>query len=403
MQHITLPPGQEGTAYVNAAFVRALDSPEVFISPLSYAVAPFTANPDRRKMDIVLDSPKIVKPGEVLHIGHRSAESSRIIVYAVDEGIHQITRYELPKPLPHFFRKRALEVGTEQLLDLIMPEFRFISKSSAFGGDEDEPPKMHLNPFKRRREPPVVFWSGVIESGPDRREVTYEVPDYFAGSLKIMAVVVAAQKIGQNEIQSTVRGPFVLTPNVPVFTAPGDEFTVSLTVARPSKSATKSRFHSRPANTSKSSNPYQQRCKWLQAVNRRHATVCEPKTCLEAAEMTFRAESGGQSIERHTTLSVRPASPFMTEVQSGWFRLANQDLKVARQMYPHFAKREATVSVLPLDSRAVWMLTCGTTHTVARSRSPAAPCRACCWRAPKPTSASHAPKPCSNSTTHSRC
>jgi len=348
VQHITLPPGQEGTAYVNAAFVRALDSPEVFISPLSYAVAPFTANPDRRRMTVELDAPKIVKPGEVLKIGHRSAEASRIVVYAVDEGIHQITRYKLPEPLPHFFRKRALEVGTEQLLDMIMPEFRFITKSSAFGGDEDEPPKLHLNPFKRRREPPVVFWSGVIDSGPDRREVTYQVPDYFAGSLKIMAVSVAAQKIGQSETQSTVRGPFVLTPNVPVFAAPGDEFTVSLTVANNLDAGDQVALS---LTASEHLEIVEAAPATLQVAPGREATTryrLRAKNMPGGAEMTFRADGGGQSIERRATLSVRPASPFMTEVQSGWFRLANQDLKVSRQMYPHFAKREATVSVLPL-------------------------------------------------------
>lgn len=348
VQHITLPPGQEGTAYVNAAFVRALDSPEVFISPLSYAVAPFTANPDRRRMTVELDAPKIVKPGEVLKIGHRSAEASHIVVYAVDEGIHQITRYKLPEPLPHFFRKRALEVGTAQLLDLIMPEFRFISKSSAFGGDEDEPPKLHLNPFKRRREPPVVFWSGVIDSGPDRREVTYQVPDYFAGSLKIMAVSVAAEKIGQSEIQSTVRGPFVLTPNVPVFAAPGDEFTVSLTVANNLDAGDQIALS---LTASEHLEVVEAAPATLQVAPGRETTTryrLRAKNMPGGAEMTFRADGGGQSIERRATLSVRPASPYMTEVQSGWFRLANQDLKVSRQMYPHFAKREATVSVLPL-------------------------------------------------------
>ncbi|MBL9134074.1 MAG: hypothetical protein JNG86_22870, partial [Verrucomicrobiaceae bacterium] len=348
VQHITLPPGQEGTAYVNAAFVRALDSPEVFISPLSYAVAPFTANPDRRRMTVELDAPKIVKPGEVLKIGHRSAEASRIVVYAVDEGIHQITRYKLPEPLPHFFRKRALEVGTEQLLDMIMPEFRFITKSSAFGGDEDEPPKLHLNPFKRRREPPVVFWSGVIDSGPDRREVTYQVPDYFAGSLKIMAVSVAAQKIGQNETQSTVRGPFVLTPNVPVFAAPGDEFTVSLTVANNLDAGDQVALS---LTASEHLEVVEAAPATLQVAPGRETTTryrLRAKNMPGGAEMTFRADGGGQGIERRATLSVRPASPYMTEVQSGWFRLANQDLKVSRQMYPHFAKREATVSVLPL-------------------------------------------------------
>lgn len=348
VQQIPLPAGIEGTAYVNAAFVRALDSPEVFMSPLSYAVAPFTANKDRRRLQVDLDAPKIVKPGEMLRIGHRSAEKSRIVVFAVDEGIHQITRFALPEPLPHFFRKRALEVETEQLLDLILPEFTLLTRSSAFGGDEDEPPKLHLNPFKRRREPPVVFWSGIVESGPERAEVVYEVPDYFAGNLKIMAVAVAPEKIGQSESSCLVRGPFVLTPNVPVFAAPGDEITVSLTVANNldvgdqiALSLTSSEqlevVKSLPAT--------------LQVAPGRESTVrtrLRAKNVPGGAEISFRAEAAGNAMERRATLSVRPATPFMTNVQSGWFRLADHDVKVARQMYPHFAKREATVSVLPL-------------------------------------------------------
>lgn len=348
VQQIPLPPGIEGTAYVNAAFVRALDSPEVFMSPLSYAVAPFTANKDRRRLQVDLDAPKIVKPGETLRIGHRSAEKSRIVVFAVDEGIHQITRFTLPEPLPHFFRKRALEVETEQLLDLILPEFTLLTRSSAFGGDEDEPPKLHLNPFKRRREPPVVFWSGIVESGPDRAEVLYEVPDYFAGNLKIMAVAVAPEKIGQSESQCLVRGPFVLTPNVPLFAAPGDEFTVSLTVANNLETGDQITLS---LTGSEHLEIVESLPATLQVAPGRESTVrtrLRAKNVPGGAGMTFRAEAAGTVMERRATLSVRPASPYMTNVQSGWFRLADHDVKVARQMYPHFAKREATVSVLPL-------------------------------------------------------
>ena len=42
----------------------------------------------------------------------------------------------------------------------------------------------------------MVLWSGLIAAGPDRREITYAVPDYFAGKLNIMAVAVAAEKPG---------------------------------------------------------------------------------------------------------------------------------------------------------------------------------------------------------------
>src|SRR5213078_529142 len=44
IQHIRLPEGFEGSGYINVAFVRALDSKEIFVSPLSYGVVPFTAN-----------------------------------------------------------------------------------------------------------------------------------------------------------------------------------------------------------------------------------------------------------------------------------------------------------------------------------------------------------------------
>jgi hypothetical protein len=229
-QSIQVPGGFEGTGYVNVSYVRTLDSPEVFMSPLSYAVQPFTANPDKRKMALELDAPQRVKPGEVLKIGYKSAKPGRVILYAVDEGIHQITDYKLPQPLTHFFRKRALETETEQLLDLILPEFSLLNRK-AFGGDEDEAMKLNLNPFKRRKEAPVVYWSGLVTTGPERREVSYTVPNYFAGGLKIMAVAVAEDAIGAAETHCIVRGPFVLTPNVPTFAAPGDEFTASLTVA----------------------------------------------------------------------------------------------------------------------------------------------------------------------------
>src|SRR6185295_410824 len=88
-----------------------------------------------------------------------------------------------------------------------------------------------LNPFKRVTEKPVVFWSGVIEAGEQQREVIYDVPDYFDGTLKIMAVAVAGDSVGSVERETLIRGPFVITPSVPVLAAPGDEFEAGVTIA----------------------------------------------------------------------------------------------------------------------------------------------------------------------------
>lgn len=351
VQHITVPNDMEGSAYVNASFVRALDSKEIFTSPLSYAVDHFVANPDKRRIEVKIDAPEKVKPGDVMKIGFSAAKPCRIVVYAVDAGIHQISDYKLPDPLAHLNRKRALEVETEQLMDLILPEFSLIAQHKAFGGDTDKPLRLNLNPFKRRNEPPVVFWSGLIAAGPERREVSYAVPDYFAGKLNVMAVAVAEDGVGRAETSSIVRGPLVLTPNVPFFAAPGDEFVASLTVANNLEGAEANA----PINVVAQVTPHLEVIASPKgAINvaaGKEDTVrfrVRVKNELGGAEITFKAEAAGQVVLRQATLSVRPAAPYLTNVQSGYFRDNTHEVKVTREMFPQYRKLNANVSALPL-------------------------------------------------------
>src|SRR5205823_3711918 len=121
------------------------------------------------------------------------------------------TGYETPDPLGYFFRKCALKVETSQIVDLLMPEFSLL-RSSAFGGDGEA---RRLNPFKRVTEKPVVFWSGVLDANASTGEVIYNVPDYFSGTLRVMAVAVGRDAVGSAEQPALIRGPFVITPGVP--------------------------------------------------------------------------------------------------------------------------------------------------------------------------------------------
>ena len=229
IQHIRLPENFEGSGYINVAFVRALDSKEIFVSPLSYGVVPFTANIEKRRLKIDLQAAAKVKPGEPLHISYKTDRPSKIVIFAVDQGILQVTDYKTPDPLAYLFRKCALGVETAQIVDLIIPEFSLLRSLSAFGGDGGEVQK--LNPFKRVTEKPVVFWSGIIDADTTAREVVYDVPDFFDGTLKIMAVGVSNETAGSADRDALIRGPFVVTPSVPVLAAPGDEFEAGVTVA----------------------------------------------------------------------------------------------------------------------------------------------------------------------------
>src|SRR6202050_5946502 len=59
----------------------------------------------------------------------------------------------------------------------------------------------------------------------------WTVPDTFNGSLQVVSLAVNESSIGVAETKTLVRGDFVLTPNMPVAVAPGDEFEVSVGVA----------------------------------------------------------------------------------------------------------------------------------------------------------------------------
>ena len=44
----------------------------------------------------------------------------------------------------------------------------------------------------RKRDKPVAYWSGIIDADTDDKEVVYQVPDSFNGTLRVMAVAVSA-------------------------------------------------------------------------------------------------------------------------------------------------------------------------------------------------------------------
>jgi uncharacterized protein YfaS (alpha-2-macroglobulin family) len=135
VQKIVLPATFEGNGYLSVSYIRDINSDEIFMSPLSYGVAPFSVSRERRTVKIALRTPHLAKPGEGYRIKYKTDRPTRIVLFAVDEGILQVARYNTPDPLGYFFQKRALEVTTSQILDLILPEFKRLMAIAAPGGD----------------------------------------------------------------------------------------------------------------------------------------------------------------------------------------------------------------------------------------------------------------------------
>lgn len=353
VQRIALPEGLEGNAYVSVTFVRDTGSSEIYTSPMSYGVQPFSIAVDQRRNPISVEAPALVKPGQEMTFRYRAERPSRLVLFAVDEGILQVAAYKTPDPLGFFFQKRALEVSTMQILDLILPEFRQLGLAAAPGGDAEGLLGKHLNPFRRKGEKPVAFWSGIVDADSSARELKYTVPDYFNGTLRVMAVAVTDDRVGVHESRTLVRGDFVLSPNAPTTVSPGDEFDVSVGVSNNVEGSGTGANIAVALLTDSG----------LEVVGdaRQSAAIGEgregsvrfrlrAKDVPGPANLTFTASFGERArARRQIDLSVRPATPFMTRLSAGVLPKGSREIRIERQMYPHQRALEAGASMLPLQ------------------------------------------------------
>jgi uncharacterized protein YfaS (alpha-2-macroglobulin family) len=351
VQKIRVPADFEGNGYVNVQFIRDPSSDEIFTSPLSYGVAAFSVDLDARRDAITLATPAQVKPGETVAFKVGVAHPARVAVFAVDEGILQVARYTLGDPLDFFFKKRMLEVTTSQTLDLILPEFAKLAGMAAPGGDEDGALGRHLNPFRKKHAPPVAYWSGLVDVK-DTRDFSWKLPDDFNGRLRVMAVAVAPDRVGTAEGATTVRGDFVLSPNVPSMVAPGDEFEVSVGVAN---NLTGLAGKELPVSVKLEANAQveavgaaQQELKLGELREGVAVFRLRAKGEPGVASLAFSASSGDKAAKQTIEVSVRPAVPYRSEIAIGSVRSGAAEVKPLRAMFDAHAKRDVAMSFAPL-------------------------------------------------------
>jgi uncharacterized protein YfaS (alpha-2-macroglobulin family) len=356
MQKIRIPAGIEGNGYVTVTFIRDPGSDEIYASPLSYGVQPFSINLDRRRTEVSVKAPDLVKPGDTVKLRYRSDQPSRIVVFAVDEGILQVARYKSADPLAYFFQRRALQVKTSQILDLILPEFKRLMAAAAPGGDAEGAIGRHLNPFKRKHDKPVAYWSGIVDSGPQERELEYTVPDYFNGTLRVMAVAVSDDAIGVFEKKTLIRGDFVLSPNAPTTVTPGDEFEVSVGVANNVVGSGKDAKIGLSLKTSPHFEIMGDAKSDLAVGELREAVASfhlRAKDVLGSGTLTFQASLNGDARgskpgKLAADISVRPATPYMTALTLGNVADGKAAVPVTRDMYAAHRQTDASISHLPL-------------------------------------------------------
>lgn len=349
VQEIDVPEDFEGRAYVSVSLVRSLSSPDVFMNPYAFAVAPVSVNVGRRDMRLSLDVPSApVKPGESIPVTLHAPHAGKAFLFAVDEGVLRLTAFPTPDPLRYLLRDRALEVETRQMFDMLMPEHGSFPLP-AFGGDMGMAGGRFHNPFKRRNEPPMTFWSGLVDVKEGKQRFDIPVPGYYSGTVRVMAVGASPQTAGNAEADVVVRGDVVITPQLPVLASPGDVFEASVAVANNTSAALHAGLSLQIGEA-------------LRLVDAPSADITvEPGSELvlpfrvEAAdvpgnaEITFIISGEGVEARRTASLSVRPASPLRESLRVG-STTSSMTLSTGRELYPYHAEGSASVSAMPLPA-----------------------------------------------------
>jgi uncharacterized protein YfaS (alpha-2-macroglobulin family) len=354
IQKIVLPEGVEGNGYLNVSFIRSLSSPEIFVSPLSYGVKPFSVSRGRRTENLVVDVPQKILPGHDLEISISSGEPTRAVIFAVDEGILQVSKYKKPEPLSFFFQKRALEVNTSQIVDQLLPEFELIRKLSGIGGDSDAMGGRYQNPFKRKGQKPIAYWSGIVATDTEAKKIKFPIPDYFNGNVKVFALSVSNSKIGVTEKSTLVQGDVIITPSAPVVAAPGDQFEIGAVI-------TNLRGGSDKVSVSLDTDESRLKVEGskkevtipIGSEAKVNFTVNAQEKLGEAKFTLYATAVGSPPVSYGLDLSVRPASPELSTIQIGSVKQALlgsvlKTLEVDRNMFSERALRELSVSSLPI-------------------------------------------------------
>ena len=168
--------------------------------------------------------------------------------------------------------------------------------------------------------------------------------------MRILAVSANQKTFGQFNSQVTVRGDLILTPSVPYFVAPGDEFESAVVVANQKRGSGESAQVKIQVSADK-----------LEAVGSLESSVAIPegqektqffslraKDILGDSDIKFKAELTGTVVERTLSLSIRPPQIFQTTFFAE--RIGKESiLKSTRDVYPEFAQASATLSELPFS------------------------------------------------------
>ncbi|MBI9075265.1 MAG: alpha-2-macroglobulin family protein [Desulfatibacillum sp.] len=217
--------------YISATVFRPIDSEEKIAPNRAVGLVHLPLDRSQRTLNIGLEAPEKTEPNQkvdiAIHLENPPREAVYVTLAAVDVGILNITNFQTPDPVEHFFGQRLYGVNIHDLYAKVAEFMDGKLIRPRWGGDSDSSPGGKKPETKVKLV--ALFHAPVAFDNQGKATVTLDLPD-FNGTLRLMAVAFGSDSFGSADKEMTVAAPVVTQLAMPRFLAPGDESGFTLDV-----------------------------------------------------------------------------------------------------------------------------------------------------------------------------
>ncbi len=219
-------------AYATAMLYRPMDEAAKRMPSRAIGVRWIGVDQSPRTLKVSMKTEGIVPSGSKLTVpvkveGLQPGEEARVTLAAVDVGILNLTRFEVPAPERHFYEQRKLALELRDFYGRLIDGMRAERGKLRQGGDGEEDGGLNGNP---PAEETLSMYSGIVTVGSDgTATVNFDLPS-FNGTARLMAVAWSKDKVGHGTSDVIIRDKVAVTAGVPRFLTLGDEARFDISV-----------------------------------------------------------------------------------------------------------------------------------------------------------------------------
>lgn len=308
----------------------------------------------RFRLDVRLDAPAKSEPATKLPVTVTLTDAAgkpargEFALALVDDGVLGLTGYKTPDLLGHFLGSREMSSNGYDIYDLLMPiESRNTELLHPAGGAALA---QYAGADKAQRFKILSLFEGTIstdESG--NATLALDLPE-FSGRGRLFAVAVSGSRFGKAERNVQIARDIVTEADLPRFAAPGDIFTVPLTVynsSEESKDVTVGLSTAGGLSVAGSgftaSVPAKGSQKWTVAM-----TAETPGTATYTVTTRWKENGPEKSYTQNIDIPIRTPFPVISLSGSGLFGNGSTEIVVSKDAFAGTATGKLTLADTPL-------------------------------------------------------